>query len=257
MAAHHVLTPSATHSHTVIFLHGRDSTALEFAGEFFESQASDDKTLQEIFPGFKWVFPASATRNSARFGVKMSQWFDIWSLENPEELKDIQKAGLSESISSVIEVIEFEASLIGTEKIILAGISQGCATAIHALLQGERRLGAFVGVCSWLPFQSEIQSIAKNSRTPAEKQNRLRGLFQLRHHSENEGSESNFALETPVLLAHSEDDDVVPIQNGERLSRGFIELGMSVEWHTYKLGGHWINEPQGIDDMVGFLKNSC
>ncbi|KAK7528742.1 Alpha/Beta hydrolase protein [Phyllosticta citriasiana] len=231
MAAHHVLTPSATHSHTVIFLHGRDSTALEFAGEFFESQASDDKTLQEIFPGFKWVFPASATRNSARFGVKMSQWFDIWSLENPEELKDIQKAGLSESISSVIEVIEFEASLIGTEKIILAGISQGCATAIHALLQGERRLGAFVGVCSWLPFQSEIH--------------------------ENEGSESNFALETPVLLAHSEDDDVVPIQNGERLSRGFIELGMSVEWHTYKLGGHWINEPQGIDDMVGFLKNSC
>ncbi|KAK7536095.1 Alpha/Beta hydrolase protein [Phyllosticta citribraziliensis] len=249
MTAHYILNPSAEHSHTVIFLHGRDSTAPEFAVEFFESQASDDKTLPEIFPSFKWVFPTSTLRNSARFSIEMSQWFDMWSLEDPEEQKETQKAGLSESISSILIAIEDEASLIGTEKIILGGISQGCATAIHALLQGERKLGAFVGLCSWLPFQAEIQSITKTARSPAETRDRLRCLFRLQHHRENK---LNSALETPVLLAHSEDDEVVSIRYGEKLSRGLMELGMPVEWRTYKHGGHWVNEPQGIDDMVGF-----
>jgi len=44
-AAHHTVAPIAAHTHTVIFLHGRDSNATEFAPEFFESQASDDRTM--------------------------------------------------------------------------------------------------------------------------------------------------------------------------------------------------------------------
>lgn len=26
-----------------------------------------------------------------------------------------------------------------------------------------------------------------------------------------------------------------------------------VEWKTYEDGGHWIHEPQGVDDIVAFL----
>jgi len=63
----HIIQPSVTHSHTVIFLHGRDSTATEFASEIFESQCSDDKTLPEALPSFKWVFPTSKLRKSTRF----------------------------------------------------------------------------------------------------------------------------------------------------------------------------------------------
>lgn len=60
---------------------------------------------------------------------------------------------------------------------------------------------------------------------------------------------------TPVFLSHSTDDDVVPIQNGKKLRdtlRSVLDSG--VEWHEYESGGHWINEPQGVDDIVGFLK---
>lgn len=73
----HIVEPAEAHTHTVIFLHGRDSTASEFMPEFFESQASDDSTLPKIFPSFKRVFPTSKVRRSERSDTEMSQWFDI------------------------------------------------------------------------------------------------------------------------------------------------------------------------------------
>jgi hypothetical protein len=29
-----------------------------------------------------------------------------------------------------------------------------------------------------------------------------------------------------------------------------------VEWHDYEDGGHWINEPKGVDDFAGFLQRA-
>lgn len=58
---------------------------------------------------------------------------------------------------------------------------------------------------------------------------------------------------TPVLLSHSSDDDVVPIQNGRAL-REILGQSQAVEWHEYEDGGHWINEPQGVDDIASFLR---
>ena len=78
------------HRHTVIFLHGRDSLADELAEDFFLSKSSDDRTLAEIFPTVKWVFPTSKMRDSARHKEELgsfahllepiSQWFDFWDI---------------------------------------------------------------------------------------------------------------------------------------------------------------------------------
>jgi lysophospholipase-2 len=143
----HSIAPLKEHTHTVIFLHGRDSTATEFTEEFFESQTSDDRTLPEIFPTFKWVFPTSKLRNSTRFETELCQWFDMWSVEKPEERKELQVDGLKESIALILTVISREASFVPMDHIILVGISQGCATAVHALLQGDARLGGFIELC--------------------------------------------------------------------------------------------------------------
>jgi lysophospholipase-2 len=153
----HIVAPTEKHSHTIIFLHGRESTASEFASEFLESQASDDRTLQEIFPSVKWVFPNSGLRKHARFGTEESQWFDMWDVKKPLERKEIQVEGLRESISFILSVIRKEASIVQPERVILGGISQGCATAIHTLLYGGIRLGGFIGLSSWLPFQDDIE----------------------------------------------------------------------------------------------------
>lgn len=65
----HVIVPLKEHTHTVILLHGRDSTATEFTEEFFESQASDDRTLPEMFP----VAALQVLRPYMKFGLYSSR----------------------------------------------------------------------------------------------------------------------------------------------------------------------------------------
>lgn len=101
----YTVAPLDKHTHTVIFLHGRDSTATEFAPDFFESQASDDRTLPEIFPIIKWVFPTAKHLRSLRFNTDMLQCFDMWATEDPNERDEIQVEGLNESVSFVLDII--------------------------------------------------------------------------------------------------------------------------------------------------------
>lgn len=257
----HVVAPSNRHTHTVILLHGRDSTASEFASEFFESQASDDLILPETFPFIRWVFPSSKLRNSTRFETTLSQWFDMWSVDHPSERREGQVEGLKESISEIIELGRSEALLVGgVEKVILGGISQGCATAIHALICGGIRIGGFVGISSWLPFEEAIENICGQYVNPTGRIQAIRALF-------FDPSAGNFptALDlssdsnpfsTPAFLSHSKDDDVVPIKNGERLRQGLKALSMAVTWKEYEDGGHWVHEPQGVDDLVEFIREA-
>lgn len=227
--------PSRAHKYSVILLHGRGSTATEFANEFFESQASDDRTLLEIYPSVKWIFLESGMRKSERFGTDLSQWFDMWSTEEPHEKEqDLSGAGIRDAIPLVVEAVRQEARLVSSQRIFIGGISQGCATAIHALLYklGDMRLGGFVGFSSWLPFQHNVVE-QKSAEIVEEK-----------------------VMKTPVFLAHCKDDNVIAIVNGEKLRDSLLELGMAVTWHDYGDGGHWINEPQGIDDVVAFFDRS-
>ncbi|KAI8576233.1 hypothetical protein K450DRAFT_257763 [Umbelopsis ramanniana AG] len=256
----YVVLPLADHTHTVILLHGRDSTAAEFAEEFFESQASDRRTLCEIFPNFKWVFPNSGQRNSTRFEMEMAQWFDIWSVEEPENRKELQVAGLTESVAFILNIIRDEASSVPPEHIFLGGISQGCATAIHALMHCDIQLNGFIGFCGWLPFQEEIETITKNTTTAGSLQE-IRSILKptssdsyISARGQPYGK-SKSALSTPVFLSHSLDDPIVPVSNGKKLYQDLNCLGMTVIWKAYEDGGHWINEPQGVDDMVDFLQN--
>jgi lysophospholipase-2 len=259
----HIIEPTKKHTHTFILLHGRDSNAAEFATDFFESQASDDRTLPQIFPNYKWVLPTSALRHSARFETEMSQWFDMWSVEDPEEQKELQVQGLKESIAFIMDVIHQEAKFVHMERIILGGISQGCATVICALMASGVPMGGFVGLCSWLPFSKEVNDIATG---PAAAKKSAIDQLQILFGNTTDGSDServslvsrlDSALKTPIFLSHSKDDEVVPIGNGQKLCRGLRSLGASVSWREYEDGGHWVNEPEGVSDIVAFLLEKC
>ncbi|KAF2459402.1 Alpha/Beta hydrolase protein [Lineolata rhizophorae] len=127
---------------------------------------------------------------------------------------------------SIQNVIEKEALEVPLDYIILAGISQGCATAIYTLLGGNIQLGGFIGLSGWLP----------------------RGIEAVERMEVNEE-----ALKTPVFLFHSKDDEVVPAAYGELLREGLDQLRMVVEWHSYEDGRHWVNEPKGVNDMTAFI----
>lgn len=130
------------HSHTVILLHGRDSAAEEFASEFCECEITGtqaDRTLPAILPTIRWVFPQAKDLPSERFGTNMSQWFDMWSVEEPQERSEIQVPGLMSSIETLTQIIKDEETLVPRSRIFLAGISQGFATYVIDL--------SFLGVC--------------------------------------------------------------------------------------------------------------
>ncbi|KAK8216754.1 hypothetical protein M8818_001717 [Zalaria obscura] len=247
----YIVAPLASHTHTIILLHGRDSVAKEFADEFFESQASDGRTLPEIFPTIKWVFPSSGTRQSARFDTPMSQWFDIWSVENLSERPELQLQGLRESVLSIVDVLHKEASIISPECIFLGGISQGCATSIWTLLHSKVTLAGFIGFCGWLPRPEDISKGSQSQATRGNMSSSILGIEPTSPFDIDAQQKDPFA--TPVFLSHSEDDDVVPVGNGEQMFKALQQLGMRSTWKTYQDGGHWINEPQGVDDLVDFI----
>jgi predicted esterase len=330
-----IVNPSgAGHTHTVIFLHGREDFG-EYMAEFLNDKSSDSRTLPEKFPTMRWVFPTAKIRFSARRKEELcissfpslegeqfiSQWFDVWDVRNPEERKELAIPGLRESIRQILVIIEQEAKIVPTERIILGGLSQGCATAILTLLSSGLEIGAFIGWCGWLPLQRSIeefddrcignkrdisrhiqtilQSPDGNSRQRKQPLPESNGLTSgpgvgiansskddapseqivpasdeitsgpgggipstLRDVKFNKAANilSGFpegtqpATKTPLFLAHSEDDDIVPFELGNDLHQIMKRLGFNVTWKKYKDGGHWIQPDHGLDDMCTFLE---
>jgi len=105
----------------------------------------------------------------------MSQWFDIWSVDKPQERLEMQKQGLEESITEIMEVINKESSL-QPDQIILAGISQGCAIAIHVLFNSGHTFGGFVCLSGWIPFVNEIEDICRTQKEATERIQRIRAI---------------------------------------------------------------------------------
>ncbi|KAH6717566.1 Phospholipase/Carboxylesterase family protein [Leptodontidium sp. MPI-SDFR-AT-0119] len=248
------IAPSAPHTHTVIFLHGRGDTAKTFASSLTYSRDSHNRTLQENFPSFRWVFPQSEMRECVAFpGNKMSQWFDIWNVNNFSEREELQATGLRESVASIRRLLESEATILGGQwdRLVLAGISQGGATSVHTLLalslppvvvEGEgqqevpRRLGAFLGFSCRMPFPG--RSLTETRRVLA-----LDGV----------PDTDEVIRNTPMLLGHCVDDPLVLVGNGRDLRDTLRGFGAQVTWKEYPEGGHWFNSPAGMDDAVEFL----
>ncbi|KAI1855698.1 hypothetical protein JX265_006102 [Neoarthrinium moseri] len=227
------------HTHTIIFLHGRGSDCDEFASELFESEASDllvpegPRTLPALFRSVRWVFPSAPQTLSERFGAVESQWFDMWAVESPDERFESQVKGLRQSVTLLEAVIANEEALVPRNRIFLAGISQGFAAAITAALLARDSFAGLIGLCTWMPKRA-YEAIRA-----------VEGLDR----------EERIVKSTSVFLAHSRDDGVVPVENGRGLRDYLSQHFPAIEWHEYESAEHWIVEPEGVDDIVTFLRS--
>ena len=240
---------TTTHTHTVVFLHGRGDNVKNFTLSLNYSTDSQGRTLRDAFPSFKWVFPEAPIRTCASSpGDKIRQWFDIWNVSNFREKEDHQAAGLVQSVTAMRRILADEAAALGGrwDRIVLAGISQGAATSVHTLLNldipdhpgSARRLAAFIGFSCRMPFPG---------RTLAETRNVL---------SLKDSPDGNEVIKnTPMLLEHCIDDPLVLVALGRALRDSLRGFGAQVEWVEYPDGGHWFNSPAGINDVVKFLNH--
>lgn len=270
---------STQHTHTLILLHGRGSNALSFGSELLASTK-----LPSRLPTVKLIFPTAKKRRAIALGrLPINQWFDITSLEDPDERADIQIEGLCETGSFLRELIEREAAVFAGEpdggygRIILGGLSQGCATGIFTFLAGQddkmRKLGGFAGMSGWLPLNGQLEQIFESAGLSLEDDDpfskdgeedpspRLQAISHIRdildlHPLPTTPAPSDMGtahLQAPVFLGHGSEDEKVSVKLGENIV-GFLErLEMDVTWKVYEGFGHWYKVPDEIDDIVRFL----
>jgi predicted esterase len=238
-------------------------------------------TFRDHFPNAKFVFPTAPLRRAVKFNRSLTrQWFDNWSLVEPELKQHLQVRGLRETATFLRELLREEIAVVGPENVALMGLSQGCAASlVTSLLWEGETFGALVGMCGYLPFRKGMLDFVEEPET--EDQDPLVGsgeeddLFERDEEGSEEaksklekavvwlreeldvpetGDESSPPiLSIPIFMGHGIKDEKVPLRFG-RLAVEFLRgLGPNVQWNEYEELGHWYSEDM-LRDVVQFLR---
>ena len=283
---------SAPHQTTLILLHGTSQDGPSFGEAFLGFKIEDNKTLKEIFPGTRFVFPTGKKRWCSVLGRESHAWFDFVSFANRTEGEEGQVEGLSESARFLGQLVEGEVNLLlGTDgngelggregdeigygkqavqrRIVIGGFSQGSAMACVALLSGVLGgyrgwvIGGFVGLSGWCPFRRQIlDAVAKAEETftgpgkftGAQKfVSAMQYLQTLLKLPPMEEGDSVGVQPVPVFLGHGEDDMKMRVEWGREMGELLGNMGMGVQFRAYEGLEHWWNQDE-MRDLVGFLR---
>jgi lysophospholipase II len=273
-----VVEPTARHELTVILIHGRGSTSEEFAEDFFSTGL---RSLRDRFSAVRWVFPTARRCLSTVYQEEIPEWYDVWSLVNPDERPDLQKPGLAKSIEYIVDIIQSERDFLKRREthtsrrnaLVLGGISMGCAVGIHALLHlaaanEDHDIDGFFGWCGWLPFASSLRERQTEALERGDKiQETLREFYAdelgVAYHAPGnliarelkiDNSSKELLASVLIFLSHCNDDSIIDIRLGRELRDSLESLGTISEWQEYADGGHWIKDPEAVNDFASFIQ---
>lgn len=270
-----IVEPLREHHTSMIVLHGRGSNAQTFGPTLLDTKLTNGRTFREALPNVRFVFPtASFRRSTAMSRVRITQWFDNYSLDDTAIRPELQIDGIRESSQFLHGLIEKEAESVGVENVVLGGLSQGCATMLISLLlwQGPP-IGAAFGMSGRLPFVALISNNFDIDGDLMGEENPFEQSVEIRDVSSNEHKMSAYGkavkilreeldlpshrlsgeLETSIFLGHGVDDEKVRCCLGEEAFHTLQTLGCKVTWRAYEGLGHWYHE-QELDDIVEFVQ---
>eukprot|EP00092_Neocalanus_flemingeri_P016134 GFUD01017462.1.p1 GENE.GFUD01017462.1~~GFUD01017462.1.p1 ORF type:complete len:240 (-),score=74.31 GFUD01017462.1:304-1023(-) len=148
-----VVSPSAKHTASIIFLHGLGDTGHGWATSIAAIRP----------PHVKVICPTArkmpVTLNS---GFQMPSWFDLKSLDPAGEEDE---AGIKSAAKLVDSLIAEEVkSGVPSERIMLGGFSQGGALALYTALHSEHKLGGVVSLSSWAPLHKQLGQATETNK---------------------------------------------------------------------------------------------
>lgn len=199
----------------MLWLHGLGADGHDFEPIVPELVRPGERTLRFVFPH------APIRPVTINGGMAMRAWYDILSLDrhSPQD-----EAGIRATDAAVGELIKREnARGIPTERIVLAGFSQGGAIAVFSGVRCRERLAGIMGLSCYLLLEANL---------------------------ERERQAANQA--TPVFLAHGSQDPVVEMRAGLLTRQALEAAGYPVEWHTYPMP-HAVCQPE-IADIAAWLR---
>ena len=182
----------------VIWLHGLGATANDFMSIVPELQLPIDLAIRFVFP------QAPMSPVTLNMGYVMPAWYDILGLEfdSPQD-----EVGLRQMEQQVHELIQAEISRgTASDKIILAGFSQGGAMALHAALRFPQRLAGVMALSSYLPLADNLVS---------------------------ERSKANVNIS--ILITHGTEDTVLPPLVSKISSEILRKAGFPVQYKIYSM----------------------
>lgn len=205
---------AANPSVAVIWMHGLGADGSDFEPIVPELGLAESPAVRFIFPNAPY---RPVTCNG---GYVMRAWYDIISLE--PDSRQIDETGLLESREIVRQLIQREEKRgIPSQRIFLAGFSQGGAVAYLSALTHPEPLAGVIALSTYIP---EARLITEDLSAA----NRHIALF----------------------AAHGTDDDVVSITLGRQALALLEQCGLKPAWHTYDM-------PHSVCIDESFLAKNC
>ena len=200
---------------TIIWMHGLGADANDFVPVAHELDLKGCGAVRFVFPNAKTI---PVTINN---GYVMRAWYDILATDL---VRREDESGIRSSAAQIDALIARErAEGIASNRIVLAGFSQGCAMALFTGLRCAEPLAGIMALSGYLPIADKTAS----ERSPANQT-------------------------TPIFMAHGTQDPVVPIARAKDANDQLTNLGHAVQWQAYPMQ-HSVH-PQEIVDIGAFLR---
>lgn len=184
---------------SVIWMHGLGADGNDFPPIIPELKLPQDAAVRFIFPHAP-MMPVTCNN-----GYVMRAWFDILSMAGGT--RDVNADTVLASVELVRGLIRKENERgIPTERVVLAGFSQGGAMTYTVGLTYPETLGGMMVLSGYIPTPTWVEQNAHEAN---------------RH--------------TPIFAAHGSYDDVLPIALGEAARDLAQKLNERVEWHSWPM----------------------
>ena len=183
---------------TVIWLHGLGADGHDFEAVVPALVRPGERAL-------RFVLPHAAIRPvTINGGMSMRAWYDIIGFER-HAVQD--EGGIRASAAAIEGLIRRENERgVATERIVLAGFSQGGAMALFTGTRLRQKLAGIIGLSCYMLLGAKLAA---------------------------ERSVENQS--TRIFLAHGTLDPVVDVRLGEETRRMLEEADYSVAWHSYPI----------------------
>ncbi len=208
------LEPPSTADACVIWLHGLGASGHDFVPVVPHLGLPEKHSVRFVFPH------APAIPVTINGGMTMPAWYDITALSLEREIDHSQILASSEAIRELIA--EQNAAGIPSERIVLAGFSQGGAVAYECALSNKEKLAGLMCMSTYFATAKTIEL-----------------------------SDANQSL--PIAIFHGTQDPMVPEVMGHNARQILESMGFKPDYHAYPMA-HEVCMEQ-IVDIGNYLKN--
>lgn len=210
---HIEVNPETNANASVIWLHGLGADGNDFKPIVPQLNLPENSAVRFIFPH------APSIPVTINGGFVMPAWYDILAMDIDRKVDDKQ---LRSSAREITRFIENELSRgIPSERIVIAGFSQGGAVAFETFLTYSKPLAGLLAMSTYFATKDSIQ-----------------------YHEANQ--------QVPIFINHGDFDPVVPVTLGNASNDLLKSLNYDVTLKTYSME-HAVC-PQQVVDIGEWLK---